>query len=236
MIRKKIKFCECGCGKIVKHRFITGHNNRGIKFSEEHKKKLRENHVGFTGQKWTEEMKKKTRKPKHSGFGELVSKALKGRVFSEEWKQKIREANLGKKYSQETKNKHSIASKKMWKNPEFAKKIHLSRHVKPNRPETIVLNMLNNLYPKEWKYTGDYSFMINGKNPDFVNCNGQKKCIELFGDYWHRGQNPKHRIKEFKSFGFDTLIIWEKELKNITKVSNKIVKFHEAKKIGGVDD
>ena len=56
--------------------------------------------------------------------------------------------------------------------------------------------------------------------------NGQKKCIELYGNYWHKNDNPQDRIDLFKQFGYDTLIIWEHELKDIEKVKNRIMKFH----------
>jgi len=38
------KLCECGCGKEVKNRFVSGHNNNrlGVKLLEAHKCKIRE--------------------------------------------------------------------------------------------------------------------------------------------------------------------------------------------------
>jgi hypothetical protein len=95
----------------------------------------------------------------------------------------------------------------------------------PNKAEIKVLNILNENYPNEWKYTGDFSFIINGKSPDFTNVNGKKKLIELYGDYWHQGQNPQDRIDIFKPYGYDTLVIWEHELKDIEKVKQKIDNF-----------
>jgi G:T-mismatch repair DNA endonuclease (very short patch repair protein) len=64
--------------------------------------------------------------------------------------------------------------------------------------------------------------------------NGQKKIIELFGDYWHgkerTGKNKKgvekERINCFAKYGYQTLIIWEHELKDINIVINKIVEFN----------
>lgn len=43
-----------------------------------------------------------------------ISDSLKGNIISEEAKEKIRQHNLGKIYSEETKLKHSISSTKMW--------------------------------------------------------------------------------------------------------------------------
>ncbi len=76
--------------------------------------------------------------------------------------------------------------------------------------------------------------MIEGKSPDFVNINGQKKLIELFGDYWHSKKitgkdetmEVNDRVNLFKQYGWDTLIIWEKELKNIDNLKNKILAFN----------
>ena len=133
----------------------------------------------------------------------------------------------GKKHSQSCKLKISKKVGKLWLSKEYVEMMHKVRAIKPNKPETIILNLLNELYPNEWKYTGDFSFTINGKNPDFVNVNGQKKIIELFGDYWHDGDDPKDRAKIFKPFGYQTLIIWEHELKNMDSVKFRIKKFSE---------
>jgi hypothetical protein len=128
----------------------------------------------------------------------------------------------------EVKLKTSKATQKRWQDPEYAKKVGVAMNIKPNKPETIILNLLNEIYPNEWEYTGDFSFMIAGKNPDFTN-KEQKKLIELYGDYWHRGQNPQNRIDHFKPHGYDTLVIWECELKDLDNVIEKIQKFNRVK-------
>jgi len=83
-----------------------------------------------------------------------------------------------------------------WQDPEFIKKVCKGRAIRPNKPEIIILDLLNELYPNEWKYTGDFSFMINGKNPDFTNVNGQKKVIEFFGEYFHTGGRKEERERK----------------------------------------
>lgn len=60
-----------------------------------------------------------------------------------------------------------------------------------------------------------------------MNVNGQKKLIELYGNYWHKNENPNNRIKHFKKYGFDTLVIWEKELKDINRLNKKLEVFHQ---------
>lgn len=173
-----------------------------------------------------------------------MSKAGMGRKPSDETRQKLREANsgktlsvehkiklslahLGKVVTEETKRKIGETGKKNFQDPEYCRKMRKAWNIKPNKPETFLMELLDNLYPNEWKYTGDFSFVINGKNPDFVCCNGQKKVIELFGDYWHRGEDPKEREAVFAPFGYKTLIIWEHELKNMASVMNKIGGFCE---------
>jgi very-short-patch-repair endonuclease len=65
-------------------------------------------------------------------------------------------------------------------------------------------------------------------NPDFI-CNPKKKIIELYGDYWHSlpryKKLDKKRIEVYSKYGFQTLVIWEHELKNIIQVVNKIRNF-----------
>ena len=101
----------------------------------------------------------------------------------------------------------------------------------PNKLETIILAILETLYPGEWKFVGNGEVMIGGKFPDFININGQKKIIEVFGDYWHCGENSEDRINIFKPYGYDTLVIWEHELKDMGTVRNKISEFCSSKEV-----
>ena len=89
------------------------------------------------------------------------------------------------------------------------------------------------MYACEWAYTGDGQVILAGLNPDFVNVNGQKKIIEVFGDYWHGKRATKPTQREdvrcaiFAKYGFRTLVIWEHELDDMVAVSNRIRVFHE---------
>lgn len=90
-------------------------------------------------------------------------------------------------------------------------------HTKPERIfEQICKN--NNL---PFKYTGDGSFWIHNINPDFVECNGKKIAVEVFGDYWHSPLlNPKlredrtlhYRKKILKRYGWKLIVFWESDL------------------------
>jgi very-short-patch-repair endonuclease len=94
----------------------------------------------------------------------------------------------------------------------------------PNKPEKLLIKLL----PKSFKYVGNGSFWINKFNPDFIDLKN-KKIIELFGDYWHNLKNNKFRdklrLKAYKKYGYQVLIIWEHELKNVIKLINKLGDF-----------
>ncbi len=168
-----------------------------------------------------------------SGFRHSVESRRKigdrhrGKVISEESRLLISLAKKGKRCSPGTEFTSKML-KKRYQDPEYVKKMAKAWNIKPNKPETLILNLLNNLYPGEWKYTGDFSFTINGKCPDFVNCNGQKKCIEFNGTYWHQNDIPGEREKIFAEFGYDTLIIWDTEMNDMDSVIKKIKVFSEA--------
>ena len=129
--------------------------------------------------------------------------------------------------SKELRKIDSEKLKELWKTSEYVSKQMKARNVIPNKTEIWLQDFLNRLYPNEWKFVGDGQIIINGKCPDFINTNGQKKIIELYGNYWHKGENPQDRINIFKPFGYKTLIIWEKELKNIKELESKIYEFSE---------
>jgi len=150
--------------------------------------------------------------------------------YSEDWRAKIGDGQRGRKQTIEQRRKESKSAKENFKDPEFCKEFWKRFRVKPNKPETLILNILDKLFPGEWKYTGNYSFWINGKNPDFTCINGKKLLIEHFGTYWHRGKDPEERKKIFSKFGYSTLVIWEEELKNMKEIENKIRKFIEVRK------
>ena len=118
----------------------------------------------------------------------------------------------------------------MWQDPEWkenqVKAILKGNNVYPNNLEQSVFNFVDAIAPKEYALNvqGD-KLTIGGKAPDIANVNGQKKVIECFGDYWHRGEDPNGRINYFKKFGWSTLIIWEHELENVDRLKNRIREF-----------
>lgn len=150
----------------------------------------------------------------------------------------------GKKHSEETRKKISEHAKnlgrfkKLNNDPEFQKKRFKGLIKRPNKPEMLLNRLLQEMYPGEYKYVGDGSLIIERLSPDFVNVNGKKKIIELFGEQYH---HPDYAVRELKyratedgrkeifgRFGYDTLIVWAKELyHNEEELKNKIKEFHE---------
>jgi glutamate synthase domain-containing protein 2 len=161
---------------------------------------------------------------------EKRSQAMIAYYKSPEAREKTRQANIERYKDPLEREKTGAITKKHWENPEYKdrvlKAMSLSIQATPNVPENIVLSVLNDYFPKEWGYTGNGSFIIGGKIPDFVNKNGYKYIIEVFGDYWHdpkqnksikHHQTAKGTIKIFSNFGFKTLILWEHEVKSLPK-------------------
>ena len=121
-------------------------------------------------------------------------------------------------------------SKQHWQDPEFVRKQVKARSKPKNKLETRVEQILDWLCSREYKFVGDGKFFIETKNPDFININGQKKVVEVYGDYWHEPEEEQERIKLFAQYGFQTLVIWEHELKDMDKLEKKILRFHARKR------
>lgn len=92
------------------------------------------------------------------------------------------------------------------------------------KPERILAKLLEeNKLP--FKYVGDGSVWLDNRNPDFININGKKQIIEVFGTYWHPVFDVAQRTEHYKQYGFSTLIIWADELKDLDKVLAKVRRF-----------
>ena len=88
------------------------------------------------------------------------------------------------------------------------------------KPELIFEQICkNNNLP--FKYTGDGSFWIHNINPDFIECNGKKIAVEIFGDYWHspllnyklkEDRTLPYRKKVLKKYGWELVVFWGTDL------------------------
>lgn len=137
--------------------------------------------------------------------------------------------------SKERSKKISKSIKKLYNNETYLKKLQKGLKAKPNKAEKVVMKILEKIgNHHNFTFVGDFTKWIDGRNPDFIDIKNYK-IIELFGDYWHSQEltglskiaHEDERKNHFKKFGYETLIIWESELKNKNKVINKIFKFME---------
>ena len=219
--------------KICKNGLPSGYN--GHYHNPEYIKKQRESHIGLLSG------------DKHPNWkGRITSKKIK---IYERISKEFRTTQKEYLYSNRNPFKNSEIQKELSrrgkfklppsyflkanKDPEFIKLRlkGLIRH--PNSIEKKMIDLLKK-YNFPYKFVGDGSFLIGYKNPDFVNINGEKKIIEVFGDYWHNRPNMKWHQTEFgthaiySQYGFKVLIIYESELnKHIEEVIERIKNFEE---------
>jgi hypothetical protein len=83
----------------------------------------------------------------------------------------------------------------------------------PNGTEEIILsfNIPNVKYTGDrqiWIYLPSYGF----KNPDFTISNLDKVVIEMYGEYWHRKDNPFDIMDAYNEVGYICLVVQERDL------------------------
>jgi hypothetical protein len=248
-IPREIRVCACGeCGETFeckvnsKQRFIHGHN-RGNKH---HSKKSREKmSISTTGKSKSKEHRRKIgktlkgrKKSKVSDVKRIKTRKNNGKPWhSKEAIEKIRKGNVQTQNRPGYKERQRVSTTKQWQDPEYVSKQMIARGIKPNKSEKLLDELFQQLLPNRIKYIGDgkdEDSIIAGKCPDFIFTDGQKKIIEFFGDFWHgegrtgvpNEQHEQERIDLFAKEGYQTLIIWEHELKNLDKVKRNVLQFN----------
>ncbi len=193
----------------------------GIRLTSEHRMKLSLSRIGQhhsletcvkiskanTGMKLTEEQ--------HNH----MKKAMKQRWENPEYRAKVKLIRNSPEY----KSRMSRSVKRLFEDPEYGKKV-MHRRI-PSKPEIQMDTLLKSL-DLQYEYVGNGSMWIGCRNPDFIN-RDRSQIIEVWGDFYHKGQEPRLRIEYFNTFGFKTLIIWASELLNESQVTSKILAFEE---------
>jgi len=147
----------------------------------------------------------------------------KGAILTKETKNKIRKGRVGKKATAKQKENYRMAALKRWKNPEYCKKV-LAVNL-PNKAEKILQSLLDKNSNIKYEYVGDGKMRVERKIPDFVN-KENNKIIELFGEQFHERKEEKERKDLYRKYGYDTLIIWSKDLfRNQNEMINNIKEF-----------
>lgn len=200
-LETRIKMSLANKGKRPNH---TG--TLGMKFSEETREKMRNSN----NKAWFKKGQVSLRKGKK--FGPMSpeqkqrwSKMFKGRVLTEEWKQKIGRANSialkGNKLSLETRQKLSEAHKNNLKSHEYYQKIGSLSAIKQSHQngytsiEKYVYEQLEKggiAYEKQ--------VLINDKFTVDAFIPSLNLAIEVDGDYWH--SLPQHQLRDKAKNGY----------------------------------
>ncbi|GAH77234.1 unnamed protein product [marine sediment metagenome] len=98
----------------------------------------------------------------------------------------------------------------------------------PNNEEKFLIAFFQE-YTIPYKFVGDGKVIIDNRNPDFINTDGQKKIIEFFGEHWHKSEDEEIKREIYKRYGFDLLVIWGKDLKDKNTLLSKVLDFEERK-------
>lgn len=210
--------CQCSnnCKKLTSLTYARGHHNK-IK------------HVSAYNKNYTQRKRKitcvvcnKITKNKKYCSHKCLGIGYENREVSKETRQKCREAALSWNITEEERSK--LIKKGMQKAIKRGWKPSLNI-ASPNKTELYLEKLLKDKISRDWRFTGNGQLIINGKYPDFWN--GKNKLIELYGDYWHKNDNPQDRINIFKEVGYDCLVIWESEIKDNEEKCLNTIKFWE---------
>ena len=122
----------------------------------------------------------------------------------------------------ETRRKISEARKAQWQDPEYVAKLIKAMGIRPNKLESRLIQIFQERLP-EFEYNGgfDLGVSLGGLIPDFINTNGKKQVIEVFGNYWHSPEvigddyrrTEAGKISIYSSLGYPCLVLWEDDLK-----------------------
>lgn len=207
-----------------------------VKITEQHKQALREGH-----REWFKQNREiVTERFRRSAVARREILADRLRQWNEAHRGLLAERMRLLNKDPEVQLKRLKALRGAHSTPEYRQKMGLllkNRLRKgPNNIETQLIELINT-HNLPFKYTGDGSLIINGYCPDFVNTDGKKQLIEVFGDYFHTREGiPWHytelgRIMAYNSLGFKCLVIWEHELENNEElVMEKIKRFAKRSK------
>lgn len=139
-----------------------------------------------------------------------------------ESKQKIKDARI-KDWQNPLYRQNQVEKQRVAMRGRLPKALANQNHRK-TKPEIALEAILQRVFPGEWKYVGDGQVIIDGRNPDFINVNGKKAVIEMFGSYWHPIFDIARTRQFYDSYGFKNLIIWDDELANEQGIIKRVRK------------
>lgn len=202
-----IKYCECGCGQVVKNRFVSGHNgflNKGQIYSEEAREKNRQWHLGKEpgnkGKKYSdkqkeniikywnnpESKKKKSEETKrlwkNQDYRNSHLNSGNSEILKELWKtEQHRNKMLKARKDSKTNEKITSSIKKIWDNPEYKARLKKKLKEVHNTPEYREAHSGEN----HWAWNGGSSFEpynieFNNQLKEFIRKRDNYQCQECF--------------------------------------------------------
>ena len=111
--------------------------------------------------------------------------------------------------------------------PEYLAAYIKGMNMKPNKAELKLAGIIAEVSP-DYRYNGNFALGISISRfiPDFVNVNGKKKVIEMFGSHWHTPDEIEIRKSRMAELGWECLIVWDSELKDKATLKDKIKTFN----------
>ena len=232
--KAKISAAKIGLKFSDEHRKHLSESKKGKRFSEEHKKRLSETRRGannsFYGKHHAQETKNRMSQTKKAGFTE--NDLNKMQLCVRKWRKEhpeigeiISKSLLAYCATDKGKRQRSESAKKNWQNPEYAKKVLSRREM--SVPEVKLQKIIDdNSLP--YVFVGNVSdkqLVIDRKIPDFAHIN-DKKLIEVYGDFFHKDDDPQDRIDFFGVRGYACIIFWASEVeRHPVNVLSQIVDF-----------
>ena len=85
-----------------------------------------------------------------------------------------------------------------------------------NKVSKVELSLKPVLEPLGYEHTGEGGFHIRAKGgktriPDYVK-RDTREIVEVWGTYWHRGENPQDLIDWYAKQGWTARVVWENEV------------------------
>lgn len=235
---KKLRFCSHGCASRARWADLT--------YSEKTKRSMKKIFAGRDARRLKSEITRelwqnpayrskiliKLRKiSKRLSYRRKMSLAVKASWLGAE-KRRKQFADSIRKHQIWKSNPDAVAesNRRRWALKTLQEKRKWSKNtrrvcggLRPNNLEKKLSSILRKL-KLPYRYVGDGKFWVEHRNPDFVNTNGQKKVIEVFGRYWHPPQDESKCRESFREYGFECLVIWDYEIKNC---ESKLLEFEK---------
>ena len=84
--------------------------------------------------------------------------------------------------------------------------------IHPNRLERQTLALLIDAFPDAgWRFNP--GVVVAGKVPDFVRGDARPLAVDVHGDYWHAGEDPRRRVAHFRRAGWRLVVVWERDVR-----------------------